>query len=138
MRIHSHCVKNVHIRSYSGPYFPAFGLNTERSPYSVQVREKTDQTNSEYRHFSRSIWFYVVFRRHTMEHLLNISYGENIRKKYEELLSFCHSRSNKRDVFSISVYSVKIRHGHKRWMKKVRYWMNSYYDKLCVAMISMV
>ena len=25
----SHCVKSVRIRSYSGPYFPAFGLNTE-------------------------------------------------------------------------------------------------------------
>ena len=25
-----HCVKIVRIRSYSGPYFPAFGLNTER------------------------------------------------------------------------------------------------------------
>ena len=25
-----HCVKNVRIRSFSGPYFPAFGLNTER------------------------------------------------------------------------------------------------------------
>ena len=24
-----HCVKSVRIRSYSGPYFPAFGLNTE-------------------------------------------------------------------------------------------------------------
>ena len=25
-----HCVKSVRIRSYSCPYFPAFGLNTER------------------------------------------------------------------------------------------------------------
>ena len=25
-----HCIKSVRIRSYSGPYFPAFGLNTER------------------------------------------------------------------------------------------------------------
>ena len=25
-----HCVKCVHIRSYSGLYFPAFALNTER------------------------------------------------------------------------------------------------------------
>ena len=25
----SHCVKSVRIRSYSGPYFLAFGLNTE-------------------------------------------------------------------------------------------------------------
>ena len=24
-----HCVRSIHIRSYSGPYFPAFGLNTE-------------------------------------------------------------------------------------------------------------
>ena len=49
----SHCVKNVRIRSYSGPYFPAFGMNTERyciSPYSVRMRENTGQNNSEYRH----------------------------------------------------------------------------------------
>ena len=25
-----HCVKSVHNRSYSGPHFPALGLNTER------------------------------------------------------------------------------------------------------------
>ena len=25
-----HCVKSAHIRSFSGPHFPAFGLNTER------------------------------------------------------------------------------------------------------------
>ena len=36
-----HCVKSVHVQSYSGPYFPAFGLNKDRN-------------NSEYRHFSRS------------------------------------------------------------------------------------
>ena len=44
--------------SYSGPYFPAFGLNTERygeiSPYLVQMRENTDQNNSECGHFLRS------------------------------------------------------------------------------------
>ena len=35
-----HCVKSVRIRSYSGPCFPAFGLNT-------------DQNNSEFGHFLR-------------------------------------------------------------------------------------
>ena len=35
-----HCVKSVQIRSFSGPYFPAFGLNTE-------------QKNSVFGHFSR-------------------------------------------------------------------------------------
>ena len=33
------CVKSVRIRSYFGPYFHAFGLNTESiSPYSVRMR----------------------------------------------------------------------------------------------------
>ena len=35
-RSKSHCVKSVRIRSYSGPHFPAFGLNKER--YSVSLR----------------------------------------------------------------------------------------------------
>ena len=43
--------KCVRIRSYSGPYFPATGLNTER--YGAQMRENTDQNNPKYGHFSR-------------------------------------------------------------------------------------
>ena len=57
-----HFVKNDRIRSFSGPYFPAFGLNTERyreklriSPYSVRMRENTDQKNSKYGHFPHSV-----------------------------------------------------------------------------------
>ena len=56
-RKHKYCVKSVRVWSYSGPYFPAFGLNTERygvSPYSVRMRENTDQNNSEYGHFLHS------------------------------------------------------------------------------------
>ena len=44
-----HCVKGVLIRSYSGPYL-------------VQMRENTDQSNSEYEHFSRSAVSLVLFR----------------------------------------------------------------------------
>ena len=50
----NHCVKKVRIRSFSGPYFPAIRLNTSISPYSVRIRENTDQNNPEYEHFSRS------------------------------------------------------------------------------------
>ena len=32
-----HCVKNVHFRSFSGPYFPAFGLNTERYSLNLSI-----------------------------------------------------------------------------------------------------
>ena len=35
-----HCVKSVHIRSYSGQYFPAFGLNTERYYVSLRIQSK--------------------------------------------------------------------------------------------------
>ena len=47
-----HCVKSFHIRSYSGSHFLAFGLNT-------------DQNNSIYGHFLRSVdnpynFFYSV------------------------------------------------------------------------------
>ena len=35
-----HCVKSVHIRSYCGPQFPAFGLNTERYSLSLRIQSK--------------------------------------------------------------------------------------------------
>ena len=35
-----HCMKSVRIRSYSGPHFPAFGLNTKR--YSVSLRIQSE------------------------------------------------------------------------------------------------
>ena len=31
-----HCVESARIRGYSGPYFPTFGMNTER--YGVSLR----------------------------------------------------------------------------------------------------
>ena len=42
-----HGVKSVRIRSYSGPYFTAFGLNMEGYIISLRIQ-------SEYGHFSRS------------------------------------------------------------------------------------
>ena len=34
------CVKSVRIRSFSGPYFPAFGLNTGRYVVSLRIQSK--------------------------------------------------------------------------------------------------
>ena len=44
----SNSVKCVRIRSYSGPHFPTFKLN-------IEMRENTDQNNSEYGHFPRGV-----------------------------------------------------------------------------------
>ena len=53
----SHCVKSVRIRSFSGSYCPAFGLNTEINSVNLRIQSKcgkiTDQKNFEYGHFSR-------------------------------------------------------------------------------------
>ena len=52
-----HSVKSVRIRSYSGQYFLAFGLNTRiiNFSHSMRIRENVNQSNSEYGHFSRSV-----------------------------------------------------------------------------------
>ena len=41
-----HCVKSVHIRSFFGPYFPAFGLNTGKyGPEKLRIRTLFTQWN---------------------------------------------------------------------------------------------
>ena len=52
-------MQSLRIRTYSSPHFPAFGLNkegdTDYLSVSVRMRENTDQNNSEYGHFLRSV-----------------------------------------------------------------------------------
>ena len=38
--INTHCIKNVRIRSCSGPHFPAFGLNKEKYGVSLRIQSK--------------------------------------------------------------------------------------------------
>ena len=42
----SQCVKSVPIRSFSGPYFSAFGLNTERYSVSLCIQSKCRKTRT--------------------------------------------------------------------------------------------
>ena len=55
----SHCLKSVCFRSFTAPYFRAFGLNTERYFISLCIQsecgENTNQKNSEYRHILSSV-----------------------------------------------------------------------------------
>ena len=39
-----------------------YGEMRSFSPYSVRIRENTDQKNSEYGHFSRSVSFSIIFQ----------------------------------------------------------------------------
>ena len=59
-----HFVKSVCIRSFSGPYFPAFGLNTERYGECLSIQSKCGKiqtiNNSEYGHFSLSVGICLI------------------------------------------------------------------------------
>ena len=41
-----YCVKNVHIQKFSGPYFPAFGLNTEGYRVSLRIQSECGKIRS--------------------------------------------------------------------------------------------
>ena len=64
--INIHCVKSVRIWSFSGPYFAAFGLNTERYRISHRIQSNTDT-------------FYAVITRH----LVFLVENNNLRRKNE-------------------------------------------------------
>ena len=53
-----HCVKGVHIRSFSGPHFNAFWPNTESYSVSLLIQSECGK-NSEQGHFSRIVKYSV-------------------------------------------------------------------------------
>ena len=64
---HAHCVKSVRIRSHCGPYFPAFGLNTERYRVPLRIQSECKKIAPEqlrYGHYSRSGRDYPDFDVH--------------------------------------------------------------------------
>ena len=54
-----HCVKSVRIWSYSGPHFPAFGLNMVR--YIVSLRIQSECGNMRTRMTPNTDIFHAVF-----------------------------------------------------------------------------
>ena len=63
----SHCVKSVHIRSFFWSVFSRIQTEYKEilgiSPHLVRMRENTDQKNSVFGHFSRSIINHDYFQR---------------------------------------------------------------------------
>ena len=65
------CVKSVRIRSFSGPHFPAFGLNTER--YGVSIRIQSEYGKIRTRKTSNTEIFLVVFTSYDFKLLLSVA-----------------------------------------------------------------
>ena len=59
-----HCVKKVHIPTFSGSYFPVFGLNTEIYGVNLRIQSKyrkiQTRKNSVFGHFSRSVYCLLI------------------------------------------------------------------------------
>ena len=85
-------MKSICVRSFSRPYFPAFGQNTER--YG-EISENADQKNSEYGHFSQSEhqtlsgklednckWAYILS---IIQYALKINFIEKLNQSFPKL-----------------------------------------------------
>ena len=75
-----HCVKSVRIRSYSGPHFPAFGLNTERCVEYLSVQSKCGKMWT--RITPTTVTFYAVL---TIYEINNCEEINSIKIFYENL-----------------------------------------------------
>ena len=109
-----HCVKSVRIRSYSGSYFPAFGLNTEK--YGVSLRIQSECEKIRTRITPNTDTFHVVLLSY-LEHFFsaaNMTYTINSKREIHEapiirLINPPTSPSNSsREYNSFSSIFVKI------------------------------
>ena len=72
-----HCLKGVRIRSYSGPYFAAFGLNTER--YSVSFRIQSEYGEIRTKITPNTDTFYAVYVLRKIFPMISRVFVKNMR-----------------------------------------------------------
>ena len=102
------CAKAVRILSYSGPYIPAFGLNT-------------DQNNFEYGHFFRILYSFIYFSLRILKISVNSKFIIS-RANQKSLEKWIYTKPNTTWKVSVfrdflvrifpyiqSVYSVRMR-----------------------------
>ena len=98
----NHCTKNVRIQSYSGPYFPACGLNTERFGVSLCIQSKCGKMwiritlDTDTFHAVNGFWrflFLIYFSKYYQKFLLETELSQYfyyflqcIQKCYKPLL----------------------------------------------------
>ena len=73
-----HCVKSVRIRSYSGPYFPAFGLNAKK--YGVFLHIQSEQGKMQTRITPNTDIFHVMIYLFIYLFIYLIHYLQSIKK----------------------------------------------------------
>ena len=94
------CIKSVQIRSFSGPYFPAFGLNTER--YKILRRPFLQKTSGRLHLFKNTLNGKVPFTKESMKVKLRVC------KKNEILLIYFENLSENRQISEIYVEVIHL------------------------------
>ena len=85
-----HSVKRVRIRSYSGPHFPAFGLNTERYAVSLRIQSKcgkmqtriTPKKDALYVVFF--LWVSLIMNKFIMSSIIIVYYLVAVQSSWSE------------------------------------------------------
>ena len=106
--MHLHYVEGVRIRSFSGPYFPAFGLNTER--YTVSLRIQSEYRKIQTRITPNTDTFYAVL----ISIIWYLLHSLWIKASVIFLFTACNSLEFFLETF-FSVISVSCRHS-RTWM----------------------
>ena len=82
----NNCVKSIRIWSYSGPYFSAFGLITEKYGVSLHMQSKCEKIRT--RITPNTDTFHAVDRKGCSAQLALLSFMENWKKALENK-GFC-------------------------------------------------
>ena len=118
-----HCVKSVRVRSYSGPHFFAFGLNTER--YSVSLRFQSECGKIRTRKTPSTDTFHAVkiFSNHSK------SIQRKGGKAYTEIMNFdMEDRTRRKSILSEYLNFSGLQWNTMKRLLKIR-WL--FLEKCC-------
>ena len=82
-----HCMKSVRIQSFSGPYFPAFGLNKEK--YSVSLRIQSECWKIRTRKTPNTSTFHAVFVAYTATKMVGVVQQDTVDENLQIFVALC-------------------------------------------------
>ena len=109
-----HCVKSVRIRRFSGPYFPAFGHNTERYCASIRVRLRTKWLGVRISLMSLKLQIWSLLRaRSSVTFRQIIECGFTFKLVLDTVITYSH------DIPSLKIFFILLSL-HKKWSFSLR------------------
>ena len=85
-----HCLKSVHIRSYSGPHFPEFRLNKERNSVSLHIQSEYGKMRT--RIPLNTDTFYAVYTCRCWSLFSTISFPSQVLHLHDEMMEKCSQK----------------------------------------------